>query len=130
MARQTDAAAAALGKARRLCERYRADLAIGVAPAKDLVGESSAPCGPTFEYSRKGVGVALMTERGYADDVAWHAYCREHGYRQADHGPDAPPLPSHERTEMVWFSWARLGSMHREAQETEQLTLELSRAAV
>lgn len=129
-ARETDAAAVALAAARRLCERAGADLADGVAPRLNLHGSWSGPCRPRVEVrSSKGIGVALQTEEGYAADRAWHSFWRQHDYATTDErlAAQAPPAPQDTRAPMVWFSWARLGRLHREAlDQAEQLALEIA----
>lgn len=129
-ARETDAAQVALEAARRICEHHRADLAEGVAPRAELYGVWSGPCRPRVDYrSSKGIGVALQTEEGYASDVAWHSFWRQHDYATTDErlAAQAPPAPQDTRAPMVWFSWARLGRLHREAlDQAEQLALEIA----
>lgn len=114
--RVTDAQALALAEARRQCERHRADLAEGRCPAPELHGGHSGPCRPRVAYRAKGVGVALQTTAGYAADVAWHLYWQRHDYRTLDEElmAGAPPKPSHEHEPMEWFSWSRLGRLHRD----------------
>jgi hypothetical protein len=124
--RATDAQALALVEARKLCQRSHADLAEGRCPASELHGGHSGPCHPRVEYRAKGVGVALQTPAGHEADKAWHSYWREHDYRTRDVElrAGAPPAPTHEYDEWVWFSWARLGRLHRdELAAADQLQL-------
>ncbi|HEX6024376.1 MAG TPA: hypothetical protein VFZ00_20475, partial [Solirubrobacter sp.] len=114
--RETDAAAVALHEARRVFAGRGLDLAVDDPPG-ELHGGGSGPCQPRFEYrTSKGIGVALQSPEGYAEDVRWHRWCAEHGYHPDDHAArdDAPPQPSHTREPFVWFSWARLRRLHVE----------------
>lgn len=126
--RVSDAQALALVEARKLCQRSHADLAEGRCPASELHGGHSGPCQPRVEYRAKGVGIALQTPPGYQADKAWHSYWREHDYRVVDAElmAGAPPDPTHEYHECVWFSWARLGRLHHDELATaDQLQLAL-----
>lgn len=126
--RVTDAQALALVGARKLCQRSHANLAEGRCPASELHGGHSGPCRPRVEYRAKGVGVALQTPAGYEADKAWHTYWRERDYRTAaaEFMAGAPPEPTHEYEPVVWFSWARLGRLHRaELAAADQLQLAL-----
>jgi hypothetical protein len=113
--RETDAAAIALHEARKLCDRHGADLADGRAPAGGMRGSHSAPCRPRVEWqTSKGVGVALQTAAGYEADCAWHSWRAEHGYGSAAGQAGVPPRAQSRRGATQWFSWARLGRMHRD----------------
>lgn len=115
--RLSDAAALALAEARKQCRRFSGDLADGQCPWPQLHGGHSGPCQPRVEYRAKGVGIALQTPAGYAADLAWHTYWRQHDYRTRDAElmASAPPEPTHDYEPMAWFTWARLGRMHRAA---------------
>jgi hypothetical protein len=115
--------------ARAMVQRLRADerdalLAGGVPRAAYQCACSSGPCVVGYAMSTRGVEVDAYTDEEWATELEWHAYWRAHGYKTNDEAlrarcPRAPGLPERR----VFFSWARMRALVREAAEPEQLVL-------
>lgn len=96
---------------------------------RNTTGGHAAPLQLQVDYRSSGVTVRVPTPRSWARDVAWHEYCREHGYPTGDlcgaasaPGSKYPPKPRYEGRD-VTVGWAKIRDELRR-QATGQLTLD------
>jgi hypothetical protein len=101
-------------------------LASGRLPSCLMAGEAGGPDTPRRSFTRQVVRLYRECDVERQTRTAWHAYCREHGYRPDDHGPDAPPWPARGGGVWVEMKWSAIRAELLVSAGDRQLELELA----
>lgn len=119
-----------------LTERERRDLLeVGELMRSTFCSSKSGPLQPTVDMRPWGLEVTQYAPDAWAQQVAYHTYCREHGYPtggragwgEAEGYPTLPPLDEQRRS-TVRVTWTRLRGWLQEDATGQQLELDLTLA--